>query len=75
MIFTPNNKREPILLKHLKKGECFQSSLLSSVFCKCSIEAYNTCRVFNISNAMLEDWDVDQAVIPVEITEVKFNYV
>ena len=75
MIFTANNAKSPVLLKYLKPGSYFKSSLVVGVFCRLSTNIDDSCNVFCLSTGEVEDWDVDQTVTPVEITEVKFNYV
>ena len=74
MIFTPNNKKLPVILRDIKIGGYFKSSLVDGVYCRCSISVYDSYNVFALQTGRLEFWDVDQSVLPIEITEVKFNY-
>lgn len=74
MIFTPNNKKRPVVLRDVKLGGYFQSSLMDGIYCRCSVNVYEENNVFELQTGKSENWDLDQAVIPVEITEVKFNY-
>lgn len=74
MIFTPNKTYKTYALRELKVGQYFTVQSWREFFCKLNMCDYAD-NVFCLNYGEVQEFNVDMTVLPIDITEVKFNYV